>query len=263
VTLDVFAHEKADRVEADALSHHFVILRTERAMMLHQRRDGRELRSLSIPGQLELTPAGSEADWEWSDPQGSIHLHLAPELLRQFVASSGGDASRFDLRSAFSFHDPLLRQLIRSLQLETQTSQAGPLYAEALAFALAAHLASHYSAHTLRLPTAPRRLSDRQLRLVLETVDARLHETIRVEELARTAGVSPFHFSRLYKASTGESPHQAVTRLRVEQAHRLLMRGKALAEIAAAVGFSDQSHLARHYKRVFGRSPAQARRNLI
>ena len=68
--------------------------------------------------------------------------------------------------------------------------------------------------------------------------------------------MSPYHFTRLFKESTGQSPHQYVVEARVRKAKELLTTGKfTISEVAHHVGFADQSHLTRHFKRVFGLPP--------
>jgi len=76
------------------------------------------------------------------------------------------------------------------------------------------------------------------------------------------AHLSTYHLTRVFKKSTGVSPHQYVVQVRVNSARSLLTAGagnRSLAEIAAAVGFADQSHLTRHFKRVLGVTPKQLR----
>ena len=68
--------------------------------------------------------------------------------------------------------------------------------------------------------------------------------------------MSPYHFMRLFKKSTGKSPHQYVIEARVRKAKDLLATGKlSVCEAAYRVGFVDQSHLTRHFKRIFGLPP--------
>jgi len=74
--------------------------------------------------------------------------------------------------------------------------------------------------------------------------------------------LSPFHLARLFKQVLGVSPHQYLIQVRVNSARSLLSAGsgeRSLAEIAAAVGFADQSHLTRHFKRITGITPRQFR----
>jgi AraC family transcriptional regulator len=87
---------------------------------------------------------------------------------------------------------------------------------------------------------------------------SRLAESISLEELAKAAGLSPFHFARQFKAATGHPPHDYHIRLRIDRAQELLRtRGREwnLAAIANECGFADQSHFSRQFKRVVGVTP--------
>jgi AraC family transcriptional regulator len=91
-------------------------------------------------------------------------------------------------------------------------------------------------------------------------VIAHLDEPIEVTALARLAGRSPFHFSRVFSRSVGMSPHRYVVHLRLQRAIELVREGRSgLAEIAARTGFADQSHLSRWVRRIHGASPTQLR----
>jgi AraC family transcriptional regulator len=79
--------------------------------------------------------------------------------------------------------------------------------------------------------------------------------------MAAAARLSPYHFARQFKAATGLPPHQYVIARRVERARQLLQGGDdfSLAEVAAHVGFSDQSQFTHHFKRLVGVTPGQFR----
>lgn len=83
-----------------------------------------------------------------------------------------------------------------------------------------------------------------------------------VAEIAREVGVHPVHLARRFRRSFGMTPGEYVRRLRLEQARRLMRRSTApLAEIAAAAGFSDQSHFSNVFRKSFGISPGTFRRS--
>ena len=85
---------------------------------------------------------------------------------------------------------------------------------------------------------------------------------VSLAAIAGAAHLSSYHLTRVFKKATGVSPHQYLLQVRVNGARSLLTAGagdRSLAEIAAAVGFSDQSHLTRHFKRMFGITPKQMR----
>jgi AraC family transcriptional regulator len=94
------------------------------------------------------------------------------------------------------------------------------------------------------------------LRNVRGYIDSHLGERISLNELARQAGVSRFHFARQFRHSTGESPMQYLRRVRIERSKSILQsRDSTIAEVAARLGFSDQSHFTRTFGRLVGVSP--------
>lgn len=94
------------------------------------------------------------------------------------------------------------------------------------------------------------------LRRVRAYIDDHLGERISLDELARQAGVSRFHFARQFRLSTGESPMGYLRRIRIERSKSILQtRDSTIAEVAVSLGFSDQSHFTRTFGRMVGTSP--------
>jgi AraC-like DNA-binding protein len=100
------------------------------------------------------------------------------------------------------------------------------------------------------------------MRRVHEYVEAHLSSSIELAELSAIAGLSVFHFAREFKRSAGVTPHYYLVGRRLERAKELLARSDlSVAEIAFVTGFSDQSHLARHFRQMIGVTPGQFRRS--
>ena len=116
---------------------------------------------------------------------------------------------------------------------------------------------------TLKLPPVPPAhggLSAGTMRRVREYVEAHLDESVNLGMLAAVAGLSVHHFAREFKQSAGVTPHHYLTQRRVERAQQMLTRtGLSLSEIAYATGFSDQGHLARHFRQMLGTTPGSFR----
>jgi AraC-like DNA-binding protein len=103
-------------------------------------------------------------------------------------------------------------------------------------------------------------LSPGIMRRVREYIGTHLGENIDLAKLASVAGLSMFHFAREFKRSAGITPHHYLVQKRVEKAqHMLAYTDLTLAEIAVAIGFTDQSHLARHFRQMFGTTPSEFR----
>jgi AraC family transcriptional regulator len=237
---------------------HVIVVHTSAPINLRWRQ-GRWVRSAVVaPGHVLVNPADYVEQRAWDKRTEDVRVGLAPDSV--FLGSS---IPR--LRPAIGVHDPLLAQLLRYL---ARTFEVGgspdSLYAHALAHALGAHLVEHYSDRsTAGQEQAPDAMGWRQLEHVLDYIASNLHQALTVIELAAVAGVSPTHFSRLFRQHTGESPYRYVRNRRLDQAEGLIIGTQlSFAAIAAAVGFSDQSHLNRVMRAQRGATPGQLRASI-
>ncbi|AVR11379.1 AraC family transcriptional regulator [Burkholderia thailandensis] len=107
--------------------------------------------------------------------------------------------------------------------------------------------------------SAPRGVAADQRRVdaMRERLAADLSETMTLSDVARAAGLSPFHAARLFSRMTGMPPHAWRNQLRLQRALAPLRAGASVADVAAACGFADQSHFTRHFKRMFGVPPGR------
>ena len=133
--------------------------------------------------------------------------------------------------------------------------------ASTLAHGLAEHVVRRYCGVTSdRSDHPPGRLDRAALDRVAELVDAHLAETLTLGDLASAAVLSPFHFARVFKASTGLAPHQFVTSQRMERAKTLFLHTpRSVPDVAYTVGYSNVSHFRRMFHRCTGFQPADLR----
>jgi transcriptional regulator GlxA family with amidase domain len=103
-------------------------------------------------------------------------------------------------------------------------------------------------------------LASSKLERVRTYIEHCIAEPLHIERLAGTVHMSPFHFSRLFKLATGESPHAYLTRRRVERAKELLAGAELpLVHVASAVGFQTQGHFTEVFRRHTGTTPRRFR----
>lgn len=182
---------------------------------------------------------------------------LSPTVFSRGADGSGGVALG-DAAPAIMRKDSFVQRVVTALAEEVgcEGRAGGELFASALATALGVHLSREYASGSgSHKPVA--RLSDEELSRLERHILRNLDTPLTLDDLASLVGRSRFHFSRLFKASTGVTPHQYVVRRRVERARELLRTGGVIADVAVAVGFASQSHLTAHIRRAFGCTPGQ------
>jgi AraC family transcriptional regulator len=243
---------------APAVTHHRLVLVMRPPQELELRFEGVKRHVPPPAGAIILVPAGTPGRVRWSGGFDWLHIYLEPGLVARVAAEAFGlDPARLTLPALDILDLPHLRTAMGAVDAELISGGAGgPLAAESLANVLAVYL--------LRQCLAPRRpergrdgaLPRRRLRAVTEYIEGHLDASPTLGQMAAVARLSPYHFARQFRAATGLPPHQFVIARRVERARRLLQAGDlSLAEVAAHVGFSDQSQFTRHFRRLVGVTP--------
>jgi len=147
-------------------------------------------------------------------------------------------------------------------ELYQGSNGVGKLYIESLANALVVNLLRDYSENKPDIVIYEGGLSDRQMLQVTDYINEHLTQSIKQEDLAASLGISQFHSCRLFKQSTGISPHQYVMQQRIELAKRLLNKvDLSIADIALDCGFNSQSHLGKYFRQMTGMTPKAYRQD--
>ena len=163
------------------------------------------------------------------------------------------------------FQDPFLMQMVLSLWRELQEgAPSSKLFAECAAQMLMLHLLRFYACSgniAAALQEPAHRLTPQQLKRVSTYIRDHAGKDLTLEVLAQQTGFSPYHFARLFRNTTRETPHQYVRRERLAYARRLLESSElSLAEVAVESGFGDQSYFTRVFKEALRVTPAVYRR---
>lgn len=247
-----------------ASTSHILSVQIDGPMTVDWRGDGRVVQKTVAPGQLCLVPATLPFSGHFRNSGRVTVVALEQKFLSCAAAELGG-LRAIEPKCLHGFDDPLLREMVLGLRAEGQSENPeGRLYAELLATAVAARLLHRYAVKRGAAPERLGGLTKPRLRRVIEFIHAGLGDDLSLVHMAGVVELSPFHFARLFKQSTGFSPHEYVTRCRVERARELLLHKHAsLSEVARQVGFCDQSHLARHFRRFTGMTPAAYARSLL
>lgn len=158
--------------------------------------------------------------------------------------------------------DPVMIHLCAALAPGfRQPDSFGRLLVDHIGMAICAHLAHAYGGLPSPRPIPKGGLAPYQERRAKELLADKSAEGRRLAEIAEDCGLSSGYFTRAFRVTTGQTPHQWLQRHRVDRAKDLLLRSALpIAEVAVALGFSDQSHLTRTFTRMVGESPAAWRR---
>lgn len=206
------------------------------------------------PGMVSYR-AGDEQRFDWKGGGSRQFLFVDTRRVEEILERAGGPHSlrggnRANVHSAVAGW--IMKALVQDLR---DGSPAGPLVGDGLIVALLAQLAGADQGTRQAGGLAPA-----VLKRVLACMDERLADPLTLSELAALARVSVRHFCRAFRTSTGCSPHQYLLRQRVERAKVLIAGdGMALADIAQAVGFADQSQFTRTFKQHVGMTPTAHR----
>ncbi len=250
-------------------SHVVVVGLTHYPIYLVHRLGGMLYDKPARQGDIGIVPAGTSVEVEHKErvKNDVLNLHLGDTFLRGVAESVEVDPDGVEILTRVCTPDPQIERIGHSLTAEVEADGllGGKLYAESLANALAISVIRDHSSLGRK---ATRKiagehaggLSKRALKRAIDYIGDNLEKDLTLAELAGTAHMSPYHFSRLFKGSTGLTPHRYVIERRVQRAKELLSStALPIAEIAFLCGFAHQSHLNRHFKRLLGVNPKALR----
>jgi AraC family transcriptional regulator len=227
-------------------------------------RRGQRHRGLSVHGDVDIIPGGMASRWILKKQDSALVVRVSQDLLTEAAAGLGIQASETVLRNRFQVRDAEIEHLGWALKAELEHNHgSGHLYADCIGMALACRLLRGHSwVAPKESKTRPGAMSAFRLRRLLGYIEDHLSDDLSLGAIAATGGLSVSHCQRAFRNAVGSSLHQYVIQRRVERAKLLLVDERlSIGEVALAVGFAHQSHLAYHMRRFLGVSPTSVRQH--
>ena len=256
-------HVRLEGVEGFTYSvtgkHHYIALHDILLADGEAHLDGAaDTRVLDLRNAISFIPRGCTIAG-WSQPVARLNtftaLYFDPEQIRDDLGVRFRSAT---LRPLLYVHDRRLQVTLTKLQTLLADGVSDDLYAEALCMTAALELMQH------RSEAPSRRLSEKQMKLILDYLEVNHGRSLNISELAQLTGLSWFHFARMFKTTTGRSPYQFVTEDRINRATKLLVAGRMPIEVVAStVGFNSASQFGRAFRKVVGETPRAFRTTFV
>ncbi len=251
-------YHAADRTRANPRHVHTVFSMTvaERGVGIH--RTGHGAYAMA-PGSIAIVNCGEShsGDVPPGRNYSSRTIRLAPDLIEACLSQvTGAPCAEVHVRQPVIHDLTLARSLLRLFDVLEQPGTG--LEKE---YRLLENLAALCARHGRTEPCAavPRGDERACIRRACTFLRDRFAEHVSLDQLASLAGMSPFHFAKVFTRQVGVPPHAFQIHVRLQRATDLLAMGKSHVETALETGFCDQSHFCRAFKKKFGVTPAQYR----
>src|SRR6202162_598268 len=192
------------------------------------------------------------------------HLQLAISDAA-LMACSDGAYGEVELRPSRKFADPCLSAMVAAVHEEMVAGfPSGRLFLDSVEQAMAVTLVSGHAVRHRPVRISRGGLGPARLRRIRELVQAKMEDELSLDEMAQSVGLSTAHFARMFRKSTGETPHQFVLRQRLERAKAMLRSpDERILDVAVACGFKTQQHFAQVFRDVCGISPTGYRQDFL
>jgi AraC family transcriptional regulator len=200
------------------------------------------------PGSLILLPPGTRDRLRWEGISERFIISLDSEYVSAVAVDSGCNRT-VDFQTRWHFRDAALQSILAEIGREFSAGwPLGRLYADSLGLRLALALLKRQTLRPLVFRNAHGGLTWRALKLSVEYITDNLHRDIRLSDIARTVGLSQFHFARMFRTAAGQTPYQYLLDQRIARAkHLLRMTALPIEQIGTAVGFDRVTAFSRSF----------------
>lgn len=248
--------EPVDETPESYFGVHFIVIALDnfRASYMH---NGSWQHIDYIKGDIAIFPATQPFPKTQIDRQVPlVELFLEPATLAS-CACEFVDADKIELAKQLHIRDPLIQHMGLALKAELEAGSVDSrLYASSMASALCVHLLRRYSVGKQEIRSYTGGLPKYQLIDAIAYIHDHLDQNLTLASLSSAVHMSPHYFASLFKQSTKLTPHQYVTKCRIEKAKQLLARHElTLVEICHSVGFQNQSHFTRVFRQYTTTTP--------
>ncbi|MBL0924002.1 MAG: helix-turn-helix transcriptional regulator [Sphingomonadaceae bacterium] len=262
LNLEYFEAEPADMPTLVFDQHHILLNLNPQPHDVENWRDGAHRKFTFRQNEVVITPAGMESGWRWHARSKVIVVTILPDRLARFAESELAIIlTEKQLRDVPQVEDADLVQAAEMVLTGLRAGGAGSnVMFDALARVFLVKLIERYGEERTEALAFTASFTAQHYKRVLDHVARHFGSQLTIEDMAREAGLSTAHFSRLFRQVIGETPYQYLMDYRVEQAKKMLGEaGRPLIDIALACGFSDQPHFTRVFKRLTGKTPKEWR----
>jgi AraC family transcriptional regulator len=228
------------------------------AEVAYQTADGQRRRQSISDRQIAIIPAHQSHQLGWLSGADLTSIRLTPDFVKGVAHERG--MRGVELTGQYGVFDPVIWHLGRELRGELRLHrQLDAGYVKSVAMVLVRHLLSTY-ASDVRLSAGNGGLPRYKLRRAVDYINENVVDDISFRDIAAHLKMSAYHFARMFKQSTGESPHHYIVRCRIERAKTLLADAKLpISDVAFEVGYKSQSHFTTCFGRLTGLTPAAFR----
>ena len=201
---------------------------------------------------------------EWVGLMNVSHLQLGVSDAA-LMACSDGAYGEVELRPSRKFADARLSALVAAARAEMVAGfPSGRLFLDSVEQAMAVALVSGHAVRHRPVQLYRGGLGSGRLRRIKELVHAKMEDDLSLDQMAESVGLCTAHFARMFRKSTGETPHQFVLRQRVERAKAMLRASDVrILDVAVACGFRTQQHFAQVFRDVCRVSPTEYRQDFL
>jgi AraC family transcriptional regulator len=228
------------------------------AEVTYQTADGRQQHRSVTDKHVSIIPAGQPHQVTWQRRADVTVFLLSPKFVEDVAHESG--IGRVDVIEEYAAVNPVVWYLAREVRAELRRHRRlDTTYLDSVARVLARHILTNYA-------SSPRPIRESgglpryKLRHAIQFMRENIHTEISFHDVAAHLKMSAYHFARMFKDSTGYSPHQYIVQCRVNRAKELLVGTKLpITDVAFEIGYRTQSHFTTSFGRFVGMTPAAFR----